>query len=33
VSKVTTLDDAAGITKFFDGCLIEQQKVANGSAA
>ncbi|KAF2026861.1 hypothetical protein EK21DRAFT_73273 [Setomelanomma holmii] len=32
VSQVTTLEDAAGIAKFFERCLTEQQQVVNGTA-
>ncbi|KAH7083815.1 FAD binding domain-containing protein [Paraphoma chrysanthemicola] len=33
VSKITTLEDVASVAKFFEGCLIEQPRVVNGSSS
>lgn len=30
VAKVLALEDAAGVEKFFEGCLLEQGAVVNG---
>lgn len=30
VAKVLALEDAAGVEKFFGGCLLEQRAVVNG---